>query len=187
MDRGEFMATVRKAKGKRVHKVRNSWGVKDAFSFYRKYRPREHKYVLSECEFLSIIRKTNDILRKLLIHGEEITLPEKMGKLELRKRQTIVDFRDGKLFTNLPVDWDSTLKLWYEDEQSYNDRTLVRQESKEVYKVYYNKYRADYPNKTFYQFHINREIKKGLKQKIKDNELDACLLYRVRHGEDNNL
>lgn len=187
MDRGEFMANVRKTKGKRIHKVRNSWGVKDAFYFYRKHRPREHEFVLSECEFLSIIRKTNDILRKLLIHGEEVTLPEKMGKLELRKRQTIVDFRDGKLFTNLPVDWDSTLKLWYEDEQSYNDRTLVRQESKEVYKVYYNKYRADYPNKTFYQFHINREIKKGLKQKIKDNELDACLLYRVKHGEDNNL
>ena len=108
----EFMSSAKKAKGKRVHKVRNSWGVKDAFHYYRKTRPKESEYVLTECEFLSIIRKTNDILRQLIIKGEEIVLPEKMGKLELRKRQTIVEFKEGKLRTNLPVDWDSTLKLW---------------------------------------------------------------------------
>ena len=108
-----------------------------------------------------------------------------MGKLELRKRPTIVEFKEGKLRTNLPIDWDSTLKLWYEDEQSYKDKRLVRQETKEVFKVFYNKYRADYPNKSFYQFHINREIKKGLKHKIKNGEIDSLMLYRIRHGEDN--
>ena len=186
MDEGEFMAQVKRARGKRIHKVRNSLGVKDAFTFYRKVRPRESEYVLSESEFLSIVRKTNDILRQLMIQGQEIVLPEHMGKLELRKRQTITDFRDGKLRTNLPVDWDSTLRLWYEDEESYQEKRLVRQESREVYKVYYNKYKADYPNKSFYQVHINREIKRGLKQKIRNNELDALLIYRVNHGEDNN-
>lgn len=186
MDEREFMAQVRRARGKRVHKVRNSFGVKDAFIFYRKVRPRESEYVLSESEFLRIVRRTNDILRQLMIQGQEIVLPEHMGKLELRKRQTITDFKDGKLRTNLPVDWDSTLKLWYEDEESYHKKRLVRQESREVYKVYYNKYKADYPNKSFYQFRVNREIKKGLKQRIKNNELDALLIYRVNHGEDNN-
>lgn len=185
MDIREFMSSAKKAKGKRVHKVRNSWGVKDAFHYYRKTRPKESEYVLTECEFLSIIRKTNDILRQLIIQGEEIVLPEKMGKLELRKRQTIVEFKEGKLRTNLPVDWDSTLKLWYEDEQSYKDKRLIRQETKEVFKVFYNKYKADYPNKSFYQFHINREIKKGLKHKIKNGEIDSLMLYRIKHGEDN--
>ena len=96
----EFMSSAKKAKEKRVHKVRNSWGVKDAFHYYRKTRPKESEYVLTECEFLSIIRKTNDILRQLIIKGEEIVLPEKMGKLELRKRPTIVEFKEGKLRTN---------------------------------------------------------------------------------------
>ena len=82
----EFMSSAKKAKGRRVHKARNSWGVKDAFHYYRKVRPKESKYVLTDVEFLSIIRKTNDILRQLIIQGEEITLPEKMGKLELRKK-----------------------------------------------------------------------------------------------------
>lgn len=186
MDEREFMALVKGARGKRVHKVRNSLGVKDAFTFYRKVRPRESGYVLSESEFLGIVRKTNDILRQMIIQGQEVVLPEHMGKLELRKRRTVTDFRDGKLRTDLPVDWDSTLRLWYEDEESYHGRRLVRQESREVYKVYYNKYKADYPNKSFYQFRMNREIKKGLKQKIRNNELDALLIYRVNHGEDNN-
>lgn len=181
----EFMSSAKKAKGKRIHKVRNSWGVKDAFCYYRKTRPKDSKYVLTECEFLSIIRKINDILRQLIIRGEEITLPEKMGKLELRKRQTIVEFKEGKLKTNLPVDWDSTLKLWYEDAQSYKNKKLVRQETKEVFKVFYNKYKADYINKSFYQFHINREIKKGLKNKIKNGEIDSLMLYRIKHGKDN--
>lgn len=185
MDRKEFMTRVKRARGTRVHKVRNSWGVKDAFYFYRKNRPRDSKFVLSETEYLKIIRSVNNFLRQLMMHGEEVALPEKMGKLELRKRQTVVDFRDGKLRTNLPINWDSTLKLWYDDEQAYSEKRLVRQESKEVYKVYYNKYKADYPNKSFYQFHINRELKKGLRQSIENNEIDALLLYKVRHGKDN--
>lgn len=186
MNEKEFMTKVKRARGKRVHKVRNSLGVKDAFIFYRKVRPKEPEFVLSESQFLSIVRMINNVLRQLIIQGQEVVLPEHMGKLELRKRQTITDFRDGKLRTNLPVDWDSTLRLWYEDEESYHEKRLVRQESKEVYKVYYNKYKADYPNKSFYQFRVNREIKRGLKQKIRNNELDALLIYRINHGEDNN-
>lgn len=181
----EFMSSAKKAKGRRVHKARNSWGVKDAFHYYRKVRPKESKYVLTDVEFLSIIRKTNDILRQLIIQGEEVTLPEKMGKLELRKKQTVVEFKEGKLKTNLPIDWNSTLKLWYEDEQSHKEKRLIRQETKEVFKVFYNKRRAEYPNKSFYQFHINREIKKGLKQKIKNGEIDALLIYKIKHGKDN--
>lgn len=178
MEEREFMTEVKKAGEHRIHKATNSWGVKDAFYFYRKNRPRDSEYVLSESQYLKIIRMVNNILREMIARGMEVTLPEKMGKLELRKSKPIVDFRNGKLRTNLPVDWDSTLKLWYEDEDSYLNKKLVRCESREVFKVYYNKYKADYPNKSFYQFHMNRTLKKGLKQNIKNNELDALLLYR---------
>lgn len=185
MTEKEFISRVTKVKGNRVHKVRNSLGVKDAFYFYRKHRPDDSKFVLDASEYLKIIRSVNNIIRDLIINGEEISLPEGMGKLELRKRQTIVEIKNGKLKTNLPIDWNSTLKLWYEDEESYINKKLIRQETKEVFKVYYNKYRANYINKTFYQFHLNREIKKGLKNKIKNNELDALLIYREQDGKGN--
>lgn len=173
----EFTARVRKLNCKRNHKVKNSLGVKDAFHYYRKTRPKESSYVLSESDYLHIIRSVNNLIRDCIIKGEEIKLPEKMGKLELRKVNTSVKFVNGKLKTNLPIDWNSTVKLWYEDNQSYIEKRLIRQETKEVYRLYYNKYCADYPNKTFFQFSTNRTIKKGLKDKINNNEIDAALLY----------
>lgn len=186
MDRKEFESDVKGASRKRIYKVTGSHGVKEAFTYYRANRPRESEYVLTDCQYFSIIRKVNDILRKYLAEGNEIELPERMGKLEIRKRPAIIEYRENKVYTNLPIDWDSTLKLWYEDEESYRNRKLVRQEIKEIYKIFYNKHRADYTNKTFYRFQANRELKKMLSRKIKSSELDAPLLYAIKYGKDNN-
>ena len=46
-------------------------------------------------------------------------------------------------------------------------------EEKEIFKVYYNKQLADYNNQVFYEFNVNRELKKRLKQRIKEGKLDA--------------
>lgn len=99
-----------------------------------------------------------------------------MGLLELRKRIPSITLENGKIKTNLPVDWDKTLKLWASDIQAYNNKTLVRHESKEVFKVYYNKTKAIYNNKHFYTFTLNRDLKLALKEKVRNNEIDAFLL-----------
>lgn len=57
-----------------------------------------------------------------------------MGRLELRKYDAKIYLKDNKVVTNLPIDWDKTLRLWYEDKESYDNRTLVRMEEKEVFK-----------------------------------------------------
>ena len=76
----------------------------------------------------------------------------------------------------MPIDWDRTLKLWYEDEESYKNKTLIKVEEKEIYKIYYNRNVAEFTNKSFYQFDINRELKKRLKQNIKEGKLDAFMI-----------
>ena len=101
-----------------------------------------------------------------------------MGTIELRKISTYVNFKDGKLHSNLPIDWDRTLKLWCEDEEAYKSRTLIKMEEKEIFKVHYNKAKADYTNKSFYQFNANRELKKTLKRNIKEGRVDTFLLNR---------
>lgn len=184
MDFKDFVNNIKKTKEKRVHRATNSYGVKDAFSYYRKIRPKESNYVLTASEYLHIIRSINNILRQELIKGEEVKFPERMGKLELRKRETRTTFKNNKLRTNLPVDWKATLQLWYEDDYSYKNKKLVRSETKEVYKVFYNKYFAKYNNQTFYTFLINREIKKGLKNNINNGDIDALMIYR-RYGKNN--
>lgn len=52
-------------------------------------------------------------------------------------------------------------------------KTLVKVEEKEIFKVYYNKQLADYNNQVFYEFNVNRELKKRLKQRIKEGKIDA--------------
>ena len=46
-------------------------------------------------------------------------------------------------------------------------------EGKEIFKAYYNRTKADYNNKSLYEFMVNRDLKKRLKQRIKSGNFDA--------------
>ena len=83
--------------------------------------------------------------------------------------------KDNKIKTYMPIDWDATLKLWYEDAESYKNKTLVKKEEKEYFRIKYDKTRADYNNKSFYKLEPNRELKLRLKEKIRNKEIDAFL------------
>ena len=169
----EFIKEIKNVKKERHHKVNNSYGSKDAFHYYRKIKPKDSKYVLTDCQYLSIIRSINNHLRDYIINGNDVLLPEKMGRLELRKIANTIRFVDGKLKTNLPVNWDATLKLWFDNPISKQKKQLVRQENIDTFRVYYNRNKANYNNKTFYEFNANRELKLGLKKNIKLNKIDA--------------
>lgn len=99
-----------------------------------------------------------------------------MGKLELRKTKANIRIKDGKIKTNLPVDWDRTLQLWSEDKESFEAKTLVKVEEKELFRVFYNRMNCNYNNCSFYEFRINRDIKKRLKQQIKEGHVDAFMI-----------
>ena len=174
----DFLNSVKKVNEPRTHKVNNSLGVYNAYKFLRKRKWVDTGKPLTEHEFYSIIRKVNDYLADSFLHGNDIKLPHRMGRIELRKYDVRINFDGEKVKTNLPIDWDRTLKLWYEDEEAYKEKTLVKVEEKEIFKVYYNKQLADYNNQVFYEFNVNRELKKRLKQRIKEGKLDAFKLNR---------
>lgn len=169
----EFKSEVQHLSSPRKHKVTNSIGVYSAYKWIRKNKWLNIGRPLTEHEFYSIIRKVNDYLADSFLHGNDIKLPHRMGRIELRKYDVRVSFDGEKVKTNLPIDWDRTLKLWYEDEEAYENKTLVKVEEKEIFKVYYNRQLANYNNQSFYEFNVNRELKKRLKQRIKEGKLDA--------------
>ena len=169
----EFKFEVQHLSSPRKHKVTNSIGVYSAYKWIRKNKWLNIGRPITEHEFYSIIRKVNDYLADSFLHGNDIKLPHRMGRIELRKYDVRVSLDGEKVKTNLPIDWDRTLKLWYEDEEAYKEKTLVKVEEKEIFKVYYNKQLADYNNQVFYEFNVNRELKKRLKQRIKEGKLDA--------------
>lgn len=174
----EFKSKVQHLSESRKHKATNSIGVYSAYKWIRKNRWLNIGRCLTEHEFYSIIRKVNNYLADSFLQGNDIKLPHRMGRIELRKYDVRVSFDGEKVKTNLPIDWDKTLKLWYEDEEAYKEKTLVKVEEKEIFKVYYNKQLAKYNNQVFYEFKVNRELKKALIKNIKDGKIDAFLLNK---------
>lgn len=170
----EFRREVLKVNKHRVHKVNKSLGVYDAYKWLRKNKWLDVGKI-SEHDYYAIIRKVNQtLINEFLIKGF-IRLPLRMGDLCLRKFPARISLENGKIKTNLPVNWDATLKLWSEDKESYNKKTLIRVEDREMFKVLYDKSRATFNNKSFYNFEINRQFKLELKERIK-NGMDAFIL-----------
>ena len=169
----EFRRQVLKVDRPRVHKVNNSYGVYDVYKYIRKNKWFDIGQSVTEHQFYSIIRRMNNLLADALIHGHDIKLPCRMGTIEVRKYDARISIKDGKIKTNLPIDWDRTLKLWSEDEEAYKKRTLIKMEEKEIFSVLYNKTGANYKNKSFYEFAVNRDLKRRLKQRIKSGNFDA--------------
>lgn len=174
----EFINDIKKVNQPRKHTIKGSLGVYDAYKYIRKNKWYNIPRPLKEGEFYRIIRKVNQELGKALVRGYEIILPHRLGSLEILKRPSRIQIIDGKVVTNLPIDWEATLKLWYEDEESLNNKTLVHVENDEIFRVHYNKSRADYTNKTFYEFKPNRELKHALTKSAKQGTLEAYLAYR---------
>lgn len=172
----DFKKKILKFSDNRKSKIKGSLGVYDAYKWVRKNKWLDIGKPITEHEFYSIIRRVNQYLALNLINGIDVKLPNKMGILELRKYDSSIRIINGKIKTNLPVNWDRTLKLWYEDEEAYKNKTLVKMEEKEIFKIHYNKLRANYNNKSFYDFKVNRELKKRLKNSIKEGKIDAFIL-----------
>ena len=169
-----FKSSIQHLQDNRTHKITNSLGVYDAYKYIRKNKWFDIGRPLTEHEFYQIIRRVNNYLAEELINGNDIIFPNRMGKLELRKRNSLpVIDKNGNLKVTYAIDWDSTLKLWYEDEEAFNNKTLVKIPERNIFRVKYNKDTANYNNKSFMEFQVNRDIKTRLKQKIKNNEIDA--------------
>lgn len=172
----DFIGKVKNIKNNRVHKITNSLGIYDGFKYYRKNKPIDKKYVLTASQYYTITRKINELLIQSFLQGSDIVFPLRLGRLEARKYETKCKFnKEGKLINNFPIDWDKTLKLWYEDEEAYNNKTIVRAEEKEVFNIYYNRIKGDYTNKVYYDFKPNRDFKIRFKKYIKEGLVDAFI------------
>lgn len=169
----DFRKDVLKVCGKRQHSIKNSIGVRDAFKWCRKNKIFQTQKNVTEKDFYKIIRTVNNIIAQEVINGNDVKLPQRMGQLEVRKYDTYVKLLDGKIKTNRGIDWNATLRLWFEDEDAKENKILLKVEDEEVFKIFYNKMIANYNNKSLYQFKPNRELVIAVKKAGKDGLIDA--------------
>lgn len=152
-------------------RVNNSIGINRAERYYRKTCGK-----FDEKTFRIVINTINKYLQQSLASGNDIKFPCGMGVLQLSKFKTRVDFVDGKIKTNLAIDWPSTKKLWEEDAWCRKHGRLVRYENEFIYRIYYRKQTADYKNKTYMKFYTNRTLQRTLSKNIKEGKVDAFLI-----------
>ena len=169
----EFRDSVQKKKSQKKFKVKNSFGVYDIFKILRKNKWESIGQPLKEHIFYTIIREINNLLAIELGRGETIVLPARMGRLELRKKSQGVSIVNNYLENTYPINWNNTIRLWFDNAIAKAKRTLLRDEDKVGYFIKYCKYCANYENKSFYQFTLNRFIKRALKENIKRGKIDT--------------
>lgn len=172
----DFRKEVTKVCGKKKFKVTNSWLVQDGHRYIRRNKWFDVGPV-SEHDYYAIIRKVNEALIRRFYDTCAIKFPHRMGGLTLKKIQPKLEFKEGKLINHLPVNWDATLTLWSQDKEAYKDRTLIRHESREIYRAVYTKGTAAYNNKVFYRFTLHRSVKLKLKERIMNGEQNAFDKY----------
>jgi hypothetical protein len=182
MELSEFRKKVVKAEEKKHHfKVTNSNGTKEAWRWIKKHKWLDIGQPITEYQLGQIIKAINNTLRDQLLDGKDVSFPNRMGRLEIRKFKAKVECKEGKVVTTLPVDWKRTIDLWWEDDESRESKTLVRFEGLERFAIYYNKKYANFVNKSFYRFIPIRALKRELKEKIINEGFDALLLGK--HNE----
>lgn len=173
MSLSEFRKEILKVDKPRKTTINNSYGVYDAYKYYRKNKPKDPKYVLSESQYFAIVRQTNLLLTQELLGQKDIVFPYSMGRLEVRKSIPKVYIEDGKVKSTYPIDWDGTLKLWYEDQESRENKTILKKKEREIFRIMYNKSKAFYTNKNYFEFKVNRALKLALRDVVRQGNFDA--------------
>lgn len=173
MTEQEYIATTKKVTGTRKHTITNSIGVNNFINAYTKTNKE-----FSAQQIRAILKRINQLCAEKIAQGKYVKFPNQMGGLEIREFNTYVKFKDGKLRTNRPIDWNATMLLWYNDEQAKATKRLVRTEDKKIFKVFYNKGYAKYNNKVFVTFIPSRTLKNLIKQNIREGIIkDAFMIH----------
>ena len=172
----DYLKEVQNVHGSRKHKISGSKNTIDGLRYYRKIRPREKEFVLTDKEYLSIIREMNNLVVDYLIENKSIRLPAGFGKLEVVKYETKswID-EDGRFMSTKKIDMNSTLKLWYDDEESRLNKTLVRYDDEFIFRFYYPQRGRMYKYNGYYSIRFNRNLQQKLKLAIQAGNYDTYL------------
>lgn len=167
----------------RIFPITNSYGVYDYFKYYRKNRPKERSYYkMTSDQYYKLLRKANECLMDALMEKAQVVLPNKFGELVIIKKEATVKIdENGKMKTNRPINWDATIKLWFEDPEAEKAKTLVRWDNAEVISVKYRKTTARYENSPFYNLQVTRAVKKKLADHIKNKGFDTPFFIDENH------
>lgn len=175
-------------KGKSPQKYKADYTEKDFYKYYfntyckRDKKILDNQYNVGKDIYYKIIKEFNKyVLNQMIYHNEDFLFPNYIGGIGLRKRKpkTKID-SDGKLISHKPIDWDTTLKLWEEDEDAKNKKILIRHMNNHsdgyVFEVKYIRGRALFKGARWYDFIPTRTTKLTIRDEVFKGNIDAILV-----------
>ena len=170
------------------YEVTNSYGVYDYFKYYRHNRPKDLSYYkMNEAQYYKLIRTVNEYLVDLLFKNAILDFPNRLGQLILMKYPARLTFKDGKLHTNLPIDWKSTIMLWFDDPEAEKKKTLIRHEQEEIYTIAYRKRNMTCRNMPYYDFRPIRKVKQRVAEYANDQDGETPFFFDATTNNINKL
>jgi hypothetical protein len=146
-------------KDKRNHKIKSDFGISDYYKYYK-----QKGGSLAYNKYKQVFLMFNEGLYPILADGYAVTLPRKMGTLQVFKHEAKIEWDEeaGKFKTNRRIDYNETIKLWAEDEEAKKNKVLIRFTNKYIYNLKYLRTKANFKNKFIYLLHANRSLKKAI-------------------------
>lgn len=124
--------------------------------------------------YLDISHLYLSFLVEKVIKGDEVTLPARMGTLEIRGTKEKVKINETGEITGLSPNWKKTIELWNRDPISKEKKKIVyntNEHSSNVrYRFVWKKSRVLVSNKTLYSLKMSRGNKRLLSSLIKQGK-----------------
>ena len=135
---------------------------------YKNYR-RISENPLDVKNYIYLANDYNKFLMEKLFEGHEVTLPLKMGTLEIVGRKQELKYNeDGKLL--LPPNWGETKKLWESNPKAKEEKKLIYCLNEHTdgirYSVRWSKDGMMVRNKMLYSLKLSRENKRRIHKEI---------------------
>jgi hypothetical protein len=124
-------------------------------------------------QYVQIINQFMKFLINKLFEKGQVTLPEKLGTLQIIGKKVKVKIEDGQI-KGLAPDWVKTKELWESDEEAKNNKQLVYHFNEQTngirYRFFWSKNRVLVSNKTLYNIKMTRTNKRTLSQLVKNGK-----------------
>ena len=186
MEFSDFIKSVKKVNSNRNHKIKNSFGIANAYVYYTKNIDKKNYKKVSRIDFGLIINLMNKIISDSIICNKKFTIPSGLGLIEILKNKTESKILDnGDFFCNKPKDIMATLRLWYDDKDSFESKSIVRHDTDYIFRFRYIKKNCRYKNSAYFFIKFNRGLKQKLKNNINNNEKYDTYEYRMDEYKNN--
>lgn len=166
VDFSEYRKHILKVKEPRRSKETSTMVSKTIIRNIKKY----YDISLQEDLYSKLIRYVNQLLSETLFEGSTIKFPYNMGFISLYKYKTGVIVNDGKLKRTMPIDWDKTLKAWYNNPKLKANKVLVRNLPGHIHRIQYTVPKGSYKHQTLYTFKPSRVLKNKLNKILQENK-----------------